>query len=176
MKQMTLDEKIDYVGGDCDGIRGIPRLGIPKIMMSDGPMGCRCLAEPRPCPRASPWLPRGTKIWPGGRVLWEGVPRQGRPHSARARGQHLQVSAVWKKLRVYGRGPVSRGHDGCPADTGHPVSAGSCHGKALCLQQSGVGQAQHQLRSGRTHPAGDLPSCVQGRRSKRKGRVRDGSI
>lgn len=40
--QMTLEEKIDLLGG-VDGffIRGVPRLGLPRLKMADGPMGVR---------------------------------------------------------------------------------------------------------------------------------------
>src|SRR5438093_7736189 len=41
-KQMTLEEKIDLLGG-IDGffIRGVPRLGVPRLKMADGPIGVR---------------------------------------------------------------------------------------------------------------------------------------
>lgn len=42
LKQMTLDEKLDYIGGYKGFyIRGIDRLDLPEIKMSDGPMGVR---------------------------------------------------------------------------------------------------------------------------------------
>jgi beta-glucosidase len=40
--KMTLEEKIDLLGG-VDGfyIRGVPRLGVPRFKMADGPLGVR---------------------------------------------------------------------------------------------------------------------------------------
>ncbi|MEN6355739.1 MAG: glycoside hydrolase family 3 C-terminal domain-containing protein [Armatimonadota bacterium] len=42
LAQMTPEEKIDYIGGTGFAVRAVERLGIPEIVMSDGPMGCRC--------------------------------------------------------------------------------------------------------------------------------------
>jgi beta-glucosidase len=42
LSRMTLEEKVDLLGG-VDGfyIRGVPRLGVPRFRMADGPLGVR---------------------------------------------------------------------------------------------------------------------------------------
>ena len=83
LARMTLEEKIDYLGGEHDFfIRGIARLGIPEIKMSDGPAGCRnwgpSTAYPAPLATASTFDP----------ALAERVGRSiGR--DCRARGVHV---------------------------------------------------------------------------------------
>src|SRR6267142_6840709 len=42
LKQMTIEEKIDLLGGVDDFyVRGVPRLGVPRFKMADGPLGVR---------------------------------------------------------------------------------------------------------------------------------------
>ena len=42
LKQMTLAEKLDYIGGvNAMSIRSIPRFDLPEIRMADGPLGVR---------------------------------------------------------------------------------------------------------------------------------------
>ncbi|WP_158944760.1 glycoside hydrolase family 3 C-terminal domain-containing protein [Granulicella sp. S190] len=41
VKQMTLQQKLDYIGGTGFAVRGVPSLGIPALEMSDGPYGTR---------------------------------------------------------------------------------------------------------------------------------------
>jgi len=39
--QMAVSEKLDYIGGTGYSIRAIPRLGLPEVIMADGPIGVR---------------------------------------------------------------------------------------------------------------------------------------
>jgi beta-glucosidase len=42
LKQLTLEEKLDLIGGVEDFyIRAIPRIGLPRLKMADGPLGVR---------------------------------------------------------------------------------------------------------------------------------------
>jgi beta-glucosidase len=41
VKQMTLQQKLDYIGGTGFGVRAVPSAGIPALNMSDGPFGTR---------------------------------------------------------------------------------------------------------------------------------------
>ncbi len=42
LSQMTTEEKVDLLGGvDFFCLRGVPRLGVPRLCMADGPMGVR---------------------------------------------------------------------------------------------------------------------------------------
>src|SRR5882757_4511854 len=83
LRQMTLEEKVDYIGGVDDFfIRGVPRLGVPRLKMADGPMGVRnfgpATAFPGGIALAATWDP----------TLAEKIGRElGR--DARAKGVHF---------------------------------------------------------------------------------------
>ncbi len=84
--QMTLEEKLAYIGGiHAMSIRPIPRLGLPEIRMSDGPLGVR---QDTPSPR----YPAGIALaasWNPGLAQLEGV-SMGR--DCRARGIHILLA------------------------------------------------------------------------------------
>lgn len=96
---MTLDEKIDILSG-VDGFneRGVPRLGVPKLLFSDGPVGVRnfgpTTAYPAGVCLAATWNPalakqfgvaigrdaraRGVHAWLGPGVNLSRIPQNGR--------------------------------------------------------------------------------------------------
>ncbi len=96
LRRMTLEEKIDYLGGYKGFyIRPIPRLGIPAIKMSDGPTGCRCYGKAAALPGgiclAATWNPEAANLL--GKTL-------GR--ECRARGVHILLGPG---VNIY-RGPL----------------------------------------------------------------------
>lgn len=85
LTQMTLEEKIDYIGGyDSFYIRAIPRLHLPAIKMSDGPLGVRnyglATAYPAGIALAATWDPDLV------RHVGESIGRE-----ARGRGVHIML-------------------------------------------------------------------------------------
>jgi beta-glucosidase len=84
--QMTLEEKLDYIGGvNAMSIRPMPRLGLPEIRMSDGPLGVR---RDKPSTR----YPAGIALassWNRDLAQLEGV-SMGR--DCRARGIHVLLA------------------------------------------------------------------------------------
>lgn len=83
LKRMTLEEKIDYIGGYKGFyIRGIERLGVPEIKLTDGPVGThkdgRSTAYPAGVLTASTWN-KG--------LIYELGKQLGR--DSRARGVHI---------------------------------------------------------------------------------------
>ena len=88
LSQLTSDEKISLLAGDgFDGMStiAIPRLGIPKLVMADGPQGIRAhgpaCSFPSGIALAATWDPRLAMLY-GGALGRE----------ARARGIHIQLA------------------------------------------------------------------------------------
>lgn len=94
LSRMTLDEKIDYIGG-YNGfyIRAIPRLGMPEIKLTDGPVGThkdgKSTAYPAGVTTASTW--NKSLVYELGRQL-------GR--DSRARGVHILLGPGINILRA----------------------------------------------------------------------------
>jgi beta-glucosidase len=86
LQRMTLEEKIDYLGGvNAMSIRAVPRLSLPEIHMSDGPIGVR---QDRPSTR----YPAGIALaasWDRNLAEQEGG-SMGR--DCRARGIHILLA------------------------------------------------------------------------------------
>ena len=97
--QMTLEEKLAYIGG-YNGffIRPIPRLGIPEIRMADGPQGVRndTHSTMYPCgiAAAATWNRELARTY-------------GHSLGQDARGEYLSLAALWTQLRILWRGSLS---------------------------------------------------------------------
>lgn len=91
--QMTTEEKISLISGATDmGTQAIPRLGIPALKFSDGPLGVRCYGQSTAYPAgallAATWDPAAALAM--GRAI-------GR--DARARGVHVMLGPAMNIYR-----------------------------------------------------------------------------
>src|SRR5579863_3693019 len=134
VSQMTLEEKIELLGGTPDGFHthAIPRLGIPSLKMSDGPMGLRN-DEP------STAFPAGIAL----AATWDRQMARGMGEAmgleARARGALLacpghQHSARrdWRsQFRILWRGSLSRRPNGGGIHSRGAIARRNRHGEAL---------------------------------------------
>ena len=88
LTQLTLDEKISLLAGDpADGMStmAIPRLGIPKLVMADGPQGVRAHG-----PACS--FPSGVALAATWDTNLASLYGQALGREARARGIHIQLA------------------------------------------------------------------------------------
>ena len=88
LSQLTLDEKISLLAGDpADGMStvAIPRLGIPKLIMADGPQGVRAHG-----PACS--FPSGVALAATWDTNLASLYGQALGREARARGIHIQLA------------------------------------------------------------------------------------
>jgi len=108
LKKLTLEEKIDLLGG-YRGYYTTPneRLGPPAMRMSDGPMGVRnygpATAFPAGIGLAATWdTELAHRV---GRAMGLEA-RARRAYLARAGGEHLPRADEWPQLRILRRGPL----------------------------------------------------------------------
>src|SRR3954468_17849936 len=85
LARMTLDEKIDYLGG-ADGfyIRAVKRLGLPALRMADGPFGVRTVGP-------SPAYPAGIGLGASWDVALANRVGAAIGRDARARGVQIML-------------------------------------------------------------------------------------
>jgi beta-glucosidase len=151
LRELTLDEKIRLLAGDgTDGMStvGIPRLGIPKLVMADGPQGVRAhgpaCSFPSGIALAATWDPNLAYLY--GQAL-------GR--EARARGIHIQLGPGVNIARtpLSGRNFEYFGED--PFLTGEMASSW-----IRGLQSQGVVATSGLLVSGITTDGGASPLII----------------
>ena len=178
--QMTLEEKLDYIGGvNAMSIRPIPRLGLPEIRMSDGPLGVR---QDEPSTR----YPAGIALaasWNRDLAQWEGVSMA---RDCRARGihvllapgrKHQSTADLRQKFRVYLRRRSLFGVGNGRAIHSRRSEPG-CHRdrKAFRSKQSGNQSPEHQRNRNGKSLARDLFAGVRGSCASRKSRCGNGCL
>ena len=138
LSQMTVDEKIEMLGGINDFYtRPIPRLGIPSLKMSDGPIGVHDYGL--------------TTAYPAGIALaasWDMELAQqfgtSMGKDARARGVHFilgpgmniyRAPMCGRNFEYFGEDPFSRVANGSRRCPGYAKSTGDCDGKTFRREQ-----------------------------------------
>ena len=100
LKQLSLEEKIDLIGGVNDFyIREIKHIGLPALKMADGPFGVRNYGPSTAfggMGLAATWDPE--LVGAHGRSYRPGCARARRTFHAGARRQHFPLSFVREKL------------------------------------------------------------------------------
>ena len=163
LSKMTLEEKITLIGGINDFyIRALPRLGLPALRMSDGPMGVHDYGETTAYPAgialAASWdtdLARRVGISMG--------------KDARARGVHFilgpgmniyRAPMNGRNFEYFGEDPYLASRMAVPLYRRNSIARCDCHGQALRSEQYGIWPHGSQLRCGRANSARNLSSRV----------------
>ena len=164
LSKMTLDQKIDMLGGlDDFYIRAYPELGLPRLRMADGPIGVRhggpATTLAGGISLAASWDPalaaeEGTQIARDARA--KGV------HFMLGTGlEHLSRSDEWPELRVHGRRSVSRRPNRGGIYPGNAKPGRQRDGKTFHGQQFRVRSPQHRFHHRRAHHARNLPARIR---------------
>ena len=176
---LTLEEKAALTSGaDFWTTKAIDRVGVPSIMLTDGPHGLRKQAGGDDHlglarERAGDVLParsrpqrdlrsraRGTRR----RGARRRVGHRGRRRHPRPRHQHQALAAVRPQLRVHVGGSDRLRRDGRGPRQGDPVEGRRRLAQALRREQPGDRPAARLERRRSAPAAGDLPARVPARR------------
>ena len=156
--QLTLEEKAALLGGKGEwDSRDIPRLGIPSMIMSDGPHGLRRQAGAGDHLGLNASLP--ATCFPTAATMANSWDRD-LGTFARTGHEHKEKPAVRTKFRVFLRRPVSGGQNGSILCKGNPEPGGILLHQALRGQLSGGTPHGDERGRRRANPPGDLPDRI----------------
>jgi len=110
---MSLEEKIDYIGGTDWFFRpGVPRLGVPSFRMADGPFGVRLTSPSTAMAAGIALAARGIRCWLSGRCELGRDSRARGITSARAGCDIYRAPMNGRNFEYYGEDPLSLAHRG----------------------------------------------------------------
>ena len=181
--RLTLEEKASLcLGSDIWHTAAVERLGIPAIMVSDGPHGLRAQPEHGDHVGLGGSLP--ATCFPTASALgssWdpELVRRVGAALGEEARAQDVAVvlgpginikrsPLCGRNFEYFSEDPLLSGVLGAALDRRHPVAGRRRVAQALRGEQPGDRPAAGQRRRRRADAARDLPARVRARRDRRR--------